>query len=319
MGDPAGVGPEVLRKALLRPRIHSVCRPVIFGSARFLKHPPQDTRKYLHYVIVDNPSRTAFEGARIPVVELKASQRIHPGRKSASSGRAALSYLDAAVTCALCGDVDALVTGPVSKAAIRQAGVDRFVGHTEYLAEKAGDPAVAMMFYGRRFSVALVTTHISLADVSSSITQQKILDVIHLSHAALMKLGVSRPRVGVAGLNPHAGEDRSFGHEDAEIVTPAVRRTRRKGINAQGPFPADTLFHAAYNGEYDLVVAMYHDQGLAPFKMIAFDTGVNITLGLPFVRTSVGHGTAFDIAGRDRASDRSMVEAIKLAARLAAR
>jgi len=319
MGDPAGIGPEIILKALRRPQIHLVCRPLVFGSERFLKNLYLDTVIDMECRPVEKPSDALFRKGMVSIVEVSVAGRIRVGKHSAASGSAALSYLDRAIESVRRGEIDALVTAPVSKAAIRRAGLGDFVGHTEYLAGKAGNPAVAMMFHSARLNVVLVTTHIPLKNVSESINARRILNIIKLSNMALKKLGFSRRRIGVAGLNPHAGEEKSFGNEDAEIIAPAVKMARKSGIDVRGPFPADTLFHAAYQKEYELIVAMYHDQALAPFKMIAFDSGVNITLGLPFVRTSVDHGTAFNIAGKDVASEKSMVAAIKLAAKLASK
>jgi 4-hydroxythreonine-4-phosphate dehydrogenase len=317
MGDPAGIGPEIILKALRRPLVHSLCRPVVFGTARFFENPAVCGRFQPKCEIIEAPADASFRKGKICIVEVEASRRIRVGKKSASSGRAALAYLDRAIHCSLQNEVGALVTAPVSKAAIRMAGKRDFIGHTEYLAQSADANSVVMMFYGKRLKVALVTTHLPLQEVSSSISTERILTTIGLSNAVLKRLDISSPRIGVAGLNPHAGEEGAFGDEDACIIAPAVRRARARGIQATGPLPADTLFHAAYKGEYDLVVSMYHDQALAPFKMVSFENGVNMTLGLPFVRTSVDHGTAFDIAGRGIASEKSLVEAIKLAAKLA--
>jgi len=317
MGDPAGIGPEIVLKAFAAEQIHSICRPVVFGTTRILTETAQDLPTNLDLKTVDNLADASFEEGEICIVESDLSTRIAAGKKTAAAGKASLAYLDRAIEAALEGGLDALVTAPVSKAAVRLAGAPDFVGHTEYLAEKTGVGNFAMMFCSDRLKVVLVTTHIPLKEVSSSITTQKILRVTSLANEALKRLGVSMPRVGIAALNPHAGEDKAFGDEDDKIVAPAVRLARKQVINASGPTPADTLFHLAYNGAFDLVVAMYHDQALAPFKMLAFDRGVNVTLGLPFVRTSVDHGTAFDIAGKGMASEQSLVEAIKLAAKLA--
>lgn len=310
MGDPAGIGPEILAKALRNPQIQSICHPVVFGTSRFLL--PAG-----HYETIQHVSEAKFEKRKTYVVEVKASNRIRVGKGSAFSGKAALAYVDKAVRCTLCGEVDAIVTAPVSKAAIRAAGARDFIGHTEYLAEMTGAASFAMMFYSKQLKVTLVTTHLPLKLAAASITITKILNAITLSNDAMKKLSCRKPRIGVAGLNPHAGEQKAFGAEDSEIIVPAVRLARRRGIHAEGPVPADTLFHAAYNGDFDLVVAMYHDQGLAPFKMIAFDEGVNVTLGLPIIRTSVDHGTAFDIAGKGIASEKSLLEAIRLAVQIA--
>lgn len=314
LGDPAGIGPEVVSKALLHPGIHSLCRLLVFGAAIRLAPFPRNSG--FEYVQIRHPRDAAFEQKRIPFVDVKTGGRIFPGRHTAVSGRAALAYLDCAIESTTCGEIDALVTAPVSKAAIQMAGNPAFTGHTEYLAEKTGARSFAMMFYGKRFLVSLVTTHLPLRAVADAVSRKKIADVISLSHAAAEKFGRLHPRIGVAGLNPHAGERGTLGDEDERVVAPAVADARRKKITAEGPIPADVLFRLAYRGEFDVVVAMYHDQALAPFKMISFERGVNITLGLPFVRTSVDHGTAADIAGKGVASEASMVEAIRLAVRL---
>ncbi|MBI5117363.1 4-hydroxythreonine-4-phosphate dehydrogenase PdxA [Candidatus Poribacteria bacterium] len=316
MGDPAGIGPEVIYKALRNPRIQAMCSPLVFGTAGFL------TGLSLHAAIgrqfhsVRSPVEAAFKFGTIDVVEVETSPHIRVGETSAASGKAALAYLEGATRAALRGEIDALVTAPVSKAAIRMAGFRAFVGHTEYLAEMTSTRSFAMMFWSKRLKVVLVTTHLPLKEVAFAISSEQILSVILLANDSLKKLGFPKPRVGVTALNPHAGEDGAFGDEDSRIVEPAVRQARKRGVDANGPLPADSLFYSAYNRAYDLVVAMYHDQALAPFKMVAFDEGVNITLGLPFVRTSVDHGTAYDIAGKGIASEKSLVQAIKLAVRL---
>jgi 4-hydroxythreonine-4-phosphate dehydrogenase len=302
MGDPAGIGPEIVAKALQHPRIFSVCRPIVFGSLQSLRKASQ--KKLQHKHIAD-------------FTDIKTSARIRPGKPGAASGKAALAYLDRAIESALRGEIDAIVTAPLSKAAVQTAGIEDFTGHTEYLAKKADCRSVAMMFYSRRMLVSLVTTHLPLRLVAKSIKKEKILDVIMLTLGAAEKLGKTNPRIGVAGLNPHAGEHGTLGKEDQEIIAPAVKAAMKKGVQVEGPIPADVLFRKAYKGEFEVVIAMYHDQALAPFKMISFEQGVNVTLGLPFVRTSVDHGTAFDIAGKGIASEKSLVEAVKLAARLA--
>ena len=317
MGDPAGIGPEIILKAFGSPQVHSACHPLVFGAARFLNRRKAGLSCELDLIEIDNPDEASFKRNALNVVECPAPTGVRIGKKSAVSGRLSIDYLDKAIESALQGKVDAIVTAPLSKAAVRLAGETDFVGHTEYLADRTDVSDCAMMFFSDRLKVVLVTTHLALREVADSITTGKIVRAAALANDALKKLGFRRPRIGIAALNPHAGVDAAFGDEDKRIVAPAARQARRRGIDAEGPLPADTLFHAAYGGAYDLVVAMYHDQALAPFKMIAFDEGVNITLGLPFVRTSVDHGTAFDIAGKGLASEKSLVEAIKLAARLA--
>jgi 4-hydroxythreonine-4-phosphate dehydrogenase len=329
MGDPAGIGPEVVAKALSHREIHSICRPLVFGTTEILNmcvsgtiHPPgaaaaKGSVREAHFVPVRKAAEAVFVKGEIAVIDMPISGRIRLGRHSAASGKAALAYIDQAVECAARGEIDAIVTAPVSKAAIRMAGISTFTGHTEYLARKTNTRSFAMMFYGEKFLVSLVTTHLPLREVADSITEEKIAQIVILSHEAAKKLGRNHPRIGVAGLNPHAGESGALGEEDALIIAPAVRKARRRKIDVVGPIPADVLFRAAYRGEFDVVVSMYHDQGLAPFKMVSFEHGVNVTFGLPFVRTSVDHGTAVDIAGKGVASETSMLEAIKLAARLA--
>ncbi|RJP24559.1 MAG: 4-hydroxythreonine-4-phosphate dehydrogenase PdxA [Candidatus Abyssobacteria bacterium SURF_5] len=315
LGDPAGIGPEIVAKALSRPLVRSLCRPIVFGNIAVLRKCSPKGLQYERFA-PGIPSDQQLPQRSIPVIDIKTSARIRPGKHSAASGDAALAYLDCAIEYAMGGEINAIVTAPLSKAAVRAAGISDFTGHTEYLAMKSGARSAAMMFYGAKFMVALVTTHLPLREVADAITPEKILDVVLLSHAAAERLLGRRPRMGAAGLNPHAGEGGALGDEDLRIVAPAVQAARRRKINIEGPVPADVLFRRAYRGEFDLVVAMYHDQALAPFKMVSFEHGVNITLGLPFVRTSVDHGTAADIAGKGKASEQSLIEAIKLAVRL---
>ena len=268
LGDVAGIGPEIVAKALASRKLN---------------------RRFDYETIGD------------PLTKRRAD---------------AADWVVQGVRRCLAGELSALVTAPISKKLLRDAGY-RFEGHTELLAHIAHTKRFAMMLVGGPLRVALVTIHLPLSKVPRLLSTKRIIEVIELSHDACKRFGIRRPRIGVAGLNPHAGEDGLLGHEEHRIIAPAIQSAKRKGINATGPWPADTLFHKAYNGEFDAVVAMYHDQGLAPLKMIAFDSGVNLTLGLPFVRTSPDHGTAFDIAGKGIANPASMIAAINLAARLA--
>jgi 4-hydroxythreonine-4-phosphate dehydrogenase len=235
-----------------------------------------------------------------------------PGHVSATAGRQAIAAIETAAALCRDGQTAALVTAPISKAAIHLAG-SPFPGHTEMLAALTGAGEVAMMLVGGPLRVALVTIHEPLARVSSLISVERINSVVRLAHCWLVDAGVTRPKLAVAGLNPHAGEGGEIGREEVEVIAPAVAALRAEGFVVEGPLPADTLFHAAYHGVYDAVVAMYHDQGLAPVKMIAFHEGVNVTLGLPFPRTSPDHGTAFDIAGRGIARPHSLLAALRLA------
>jgi 4-hydroxythreonine-4-phosphate dehydrogenase len=244
-----------------------------------------------------------------------ARDGFEPGVLSAAAGRAAYEAICAAVKDAQAGVVHAVATAPVNKLAFAHAGLP-WKGHTDLLGHLTGSPRVAMMFWSEPLKVVLATVHVPLADVSASLTHALLDEVIDLTARELPRFGIARPRLAMAGLNPHAGEDGLLGHEEARVLRPAVRAAVARGVSIDGPFPADTLFVRAARGEYDCVVACYHDQGLIPVKLLAFGRAVNVTLGLPIVRTSVDHGTAFDIAGRGLADPSSMVEAVLLAARL---
>jgi 4-hydroxythreonine-4-phosphate dehydrogenase len=278
VGDPAGIGPEIAMAAAADARVRAVCDPVVYAP----------------------PSDIAFR----------------PGVLSAEAGRAAYEVILRAVSDARRGDVAALATGPINKEAFRLAGLP-WAGHTDLLAHLTGAESVAMMFHSDALRVVLATVHIPLADVSRSLTQESLESTIALAARELPRFGIAHPRIAVAGMNPHAGEHGLFGQEEIRAIEPAVVECRRRGIEVSGPFPADTVFVRATRGEFDLVVACYHDQGLIPVKLLAFGNAVNVTLGLPIIRTSVDHGTAFDIAGKGTADAGSMVAAVLLAARLA--
>lgn len=278
-GDPAGVGPELVEKAARDPRVLAVCEPVVYG--------PPDPARFV------------------------------PGVVSAEAGRAAYDALVRAVDDARAGRVDAVATAPVSKEAWALAGLP-WRGHTDLLAHLTGAPLVAMMFYAPELRVVLATVHVALAEVPRLLTFDRLVEIVRLTATELPRFGYPAPRLALAGLNPHAGEHGVIGREDDETLRPAVDACRAEGIRIDGPFPADTLFVRAVRGEFDAVVACYHDQGLVPMKLVAFGRSVNVTIGLPIVRTSVDHGTAFDIAGRGVADPGSLIEAVRLAARLAA-
>jgi 4-phospho-D-threonate 3-dehydrogenase / 4-phospho-D-erythronate 3-dehydrogenase len=279
-GDPAGIGPEIARKAAEHPDVLAVCTPVIYG-----------------------PSQPG---------ELQA---FAVGQVSAAAGRAACDAIVRAVRDARSGAIQAIATAPINKEAFAAAGL-AWPGHTELLAELTGARRVAMMFYAEALRVVLATVHIPLAEVPRALTRERVEDVILLAAEELPRFGHPEARLALAGLNPHAGEHGLLGGEEDAVLRPAVRACRERGIAVDGPFPADTLFVRAIRGEFDAVIACYHDQGLIPVKMAAFGRAVNVTLGLPIVRTSVDHGTAFDIAGRGIADPSSLIEAIRLAARL---
>jgi 4-hydroxythreonine-4-phosphate dehydrogenase len=278
VGDPAGIGPEIAQKAAADPRVRKVCQPVLYGP----------------------PARAAFEA----------------GKLSAAAGRAAYDAIERAVADVRGGRVHAIATAPINKAAWAAAGIP-WRGHTDLLAHLAGASRVAMMFSSRTLRVVLATVHVPLADVPRELTAERLDTVIDLAWTELTRFGFPRPRLAVAGLNPHAGEDGIIGTEELTTLAPAIARARDRGVQVSGPFPADTLFVRTARGEFDAVIACYHDQGLIPVKLLAFGKAVNVTLGLPFVRTSVDHGTAFNIAGTGKADPGSMIEAVLLAAKLA--
>jgi len=278
IGDPAGIGPEIAAKAAADPRVLEVCSPVLFGR-------------------IYTPG-------------------VQAGRLSAEAGQTAYEAVVAAVEAATRGEVDAMATAPINKEAFALAGLP-WRGHTELLAHLTGARPVAMMFHTDVLRVVLATVHVPLSEVPRLITRDALEGVVRLAARELPRFGFAEPRLGVCGLNPHAGEGGLLGHEEQQIMEPAIAACRRDGIAVSGPHPADTIFVRASRGEFDAVVACYHDQGLIPVKLLAFGKAVNVTLGLPIIRTSVDHGTAFDIAGRNKADHGSLVEAVRLAARLA--
>jgi len=278
VGDPCGIGPEIVQKAIADPRVLEVCEPVVYSPE----------------------SRSAFT----------------PGQVTGAAGRAAYEAIVRAVEDARAGRVAAVATAPVSKEALALAGLP-WRGHTDLLAHLTGATRYAMMFYADRLRVVLATVHVSLAEVPRLITTASLRDLIDLTASALPRFGFPRPRLALAALDPHAGEHGVIGGQDDAVLRPAVEQSRAAGIDVEGPFPADTLFVRAARGDFDAVIACYHDQGLIPVKLLAFGRSVNVTIGLPIVRTSVDHGTAFDIAGKGVADPGSMIEAVLLAARLA--
>ncbi|MEW6053183.1 MAG: 4-hydroxythreonine-4-phosphate dehydrogenase PdxA [Nitrospirota bacterium] len=315
MGDPGGIGPEIVLMSLLSPLVRKCCSPVVIGDLSVMHETIDLLKLPLKIRAVDTPDDSRDSGKTIDLIDLAACRMIPAHRPTARGGNASVSYVKKAVALALSKKVDGIVTAPISKEALKIAGF-RWPGHTEMIAELTRTKDYAMMLTGGPLRVILVTIHTALKLVPSLITTQKVARTLRLAHRACTMLGIKKPRIAVAGLNPHAGEKGMFGDEEMKIIIPAVRRAAREGIPISGPYPPDTLFHKAYKGEVDMVVCMYHDQGLIPLKMIAFDKGVNVTVGLPFVRTSPDHGTAYDIAGKGIADPSSMIEAIMLAARL---
>lgn len=304
MGDPAGVGPEIALKGARDPDALAVCRPIVVGRRDALERVASRLKLPMPEHLVE-PTAVEF-----------SARDLQPGKVQAMCGRVAVACIDAAIAGCRDGRFAAMATGPINKAALHAAGIP-FPGHTELLADRTGVKDEAMMLYHRDLAVALVTCHQSLASVPKALTPLRIVRVGQLLHDALKRIRGAKPRLAVCGLNPHAGEEGLFGGEDRDRIVPAVGELLQLGIDADGPLPPDTAFIPANRAKYDGYVCMYHDQGLIPFKAIAFDEGVNVTLGLPIIRTSVDHGTAFDLAWQGRAAHRSMVSAIQLAALLA--
>lgn len=329
MGDPFGIGPEIAVKALANEEIYSLCRPLLIGDADVFTQAIALTRQHVKVRPVHDETEADFQPGQVDVLQPAGCrvEELRYGTISAQAGKAAFAAIEKVIELAQSGRIHAVVTGPIQKEAIRLAGYD-FPGHTEIFAHYTGTRDYAMLLIYGDLRVIHVTTHIPIRQVSHKITKRRILKVTDMAYDACRKLGMVHPRIGVAGLNPHASDGGLFGREEEEQISPAVEAARSAGIDAEGPIPPDTLFPKAVGGAFDICVAMYHDQGHIPLKMIGFTwdegnrrwrsvNGVNITLGLPIIRTSVDHGTAFDIAGRGIASPDSMISAIQYAARLA--
>ncbi|MYN13820.1 4-hydroxythreonine-4-phosphate dehydrogenase PdxA [Pusillimonas sp. TS35] len=313
MGDAAGIGPELIVKLFAAGLPHPA---LVYGDAGILdatiSRLGMDDRLRVE-IISDAPLATGVQGV-IPVLNRWQAlpPDLPPGQPSPLAGRGAYEYLCHAIDDALTGRLRAIVTAPLNKKTMQAGGAD-YPGHTEILAERTGTHDYAMMLANQELRVILVTIHVALNDVSRLITPEAELRTIRLAHQACRLAGIASPRVAVAGLNPHAGEGGRFGREDIDIIAPAITQAREEGIAASGPWPGDTIFMRARKGEFDIVVAQYHDQGLIPVKYMGIDEGVNVTVGLPFVRTSVDHGTAFDIAGQGIADPASLRAAYNMA------
>jgi 4-hydroxythreonine-4-phosphate dehydrogenase len=322
LGDPAGVGAEVTLKALAHPRLRKV-PALIVGDVETVRETARRLRLACEIVPCDDADVVAgraavpSRGRRLTVPVLAASRLApsarRPGRPSVAGGRASYRYIETAARLATAGAISGIVTAPINKAWVTRAGFP-ISGHTELLQELTGARDVRMMLAGSRLRVVLVTMHLALAAVPKAIRRRDVARTIAIAAQHLRRYHrLPRPRIAVAGLNPHAGEDGLFGREEGRVITPAIAEARRAGIAASGPHPADSLFFQAVDGKYDAVIAMYHDQGLIPLKLLHFHDAVNVTLGLPIIRTSPDHGTAYDIAGTGKADPGSMIEAIALA------
>lgn len=317
MGDPAGIGPEVVLKAVAEEEIRKICLPVIIGDAQLLAHTARTLDLQCGYDIVrkDESFPERFSDPIIYHLD-NISGFIEPGIESGAAGKAAAGYIEAAVELCAAGNVDAIATAPINKRALFLGGYS-FPGHTEFLAHLTGTEEYAMAFVAANLRIVLLSTHVPLSVAIRMVEKDRLVKTINLTYRELRRWGIERPRLAVAALNPHGAEGGLFGVEEASEMVPAIEAARELDeINVQGPFSADTVFLRASRGEFDAVVACYHDQAMIPVKCLSFGEAVNVTLGLPFIRTSVDHGTAFDIAGKGLAEHSSMLAAIKLAAEL---
>jgi 4-hydroxythreonine-4-phosphate dehydrogenase len=319
MGDPAGIGPEIIAKALVDKDIYALCRPVILGDPTVLSSSISKCGQKISLNIIAGPSKARSRTGEMDVMavsRLKSGQ-ILPGKPTLEGGKAMVDYIIRAVDMTRKGEVDAMVTCPISKILMHQAGYV-YEGHTQFISSLTNTHDYVMMLAGERLRVALVTIHCPLKEVSALLDQEQVYRTIIITAEALRNdFGFKRPCLAVAALNPHNGESGLFGSEEEEVIGPAVSRAKDEGYSVEGPFPADTLFHKAASGHFEAVVAMYHDQGLIPLKLLHFSDAVNVTLGLPIIRTSVDHGTAYDIAGKGQADASSLKAAITMAASIA--
>ncbi len=317
MGDPAGIGPEIIANTFAERGFHDENKALVVGNVGMLERVIRLLDLPLRANGVFGPEEALFEPGVVDVMQVGELPEDLPfGELDARAGAAVFEYVRRATELALEGSVGAVATAPLNKEAMHMGGY-KYPGHTEILAELTGTKDYAMMLVTRELRVIHVSTHVSLREAIDRVSTDRVLTVIHLAKDALSKIGVEEPRIAVAGLNPHAGENGLFGNEDAERIAPAVAEAVDEGIDASGPHPPDTVFAKARKGEFDMVVVQYHDQGHIPIKLMGFEGGVNVTVGLPFFRTSVDHGTAFDIAGSGKADHSSMREAVDMARELA--
>jgi 4-hydroxythreonine-4-phosphate dehydrogenase len=319
MGDPAGIGPEVVLKAVAEEEIQRACIPIIIGDAQLLAHTARTLDLQSGYDIVRKGEPIPEQLSEPIIFHLdNINGFIEPGIESGAAGKAAGGYIEAAVELCAAGSVDAIATAPINKRSLFLGGYS-FPGHTEFLAHLTGSEEYAMAFVAANLRIVLISTHVPLAEAIRLVEKDRISRTINLTHRELKRWGIDRPRLAVAALNPHGAEGGLFGMEEAAEIAPAIEACRVDEIDVQGPFSADTVFLRASRGEFDAVVSCYHDQAMIPVKCLSFGEAVNVTLGLPFIRTSVDHGTAFDIAGKGLAEHSSMIAAIKLAAELSTR
>ena len=329
-GDPAGIGPEITIKALNHPQLYGICKPLVVCDAKIVEQIISVCGFHLKINIIDQPSKGAYQYGTVDVLDMKNIDidSFQFNTISEMTGRASFEYVEKVIDLAKSGLIDATITGPIHKEAIQKAGYN-YAGHTEIYGELTGAKDYAMMLSDGDFRVVHVSTHVSLLNAIRRVKKNRILAVIQLAHDALKRIDIIHPRIAVAGLNPHAGENGLFGNEEIEEIIPAIEAAKKSGIDAEGPFPPDTIFPKMRGGQYDIVVCMYHDQGHIPTKLLGFSynheknaweglSGINITLGLPVIRVSVDHGVAFDKGGKGEANPESMIQAIRYGARLCA-
>lgn len=316
MGDPAGIGPEIVLRALKNERLYSVCKPLIIGSMGVLKKAEAIIQSGLRLNVVDSPDEGEYNYGTVDLISIgdMDNSRIKFGEVQAEAGAAAFKYIKTSAELAMSGKIKAVATAPINKESIRAAKID-FIGHTEMLAGLTGTIDPLTMFQVHDLRVFFLSRHVPLRKACDMATRERIIDYLVRCNKALDMLGLDRKRMAVSGLNPHSGEHGLFGDEEVTQIEPAVRKAGEMGIDVSGPVPADSVFHQALKGKYDAVLSLYHDQGHIATKMVDFEKTISLTIGLPFLRTSVDHGTAFDIAGKGTASSLSMEEAVILAAR----
>lgn len=318
MGDAAGIGPEIIMKALGDPNIYTMSRPFVIGDAKMLRRAAKFVGSSLTVRLIARPEEAVFAHGEVDCLDMNLlPEGLEIGKVSAAAGDAAFRFLEKSIELANKGLIDAICTAPLNKEALHRGG-HMYPGHTEILAALTGTEDFAMLLSAPKLKVIHVTTHLGLIDAVHRINVERVYKVIRMADETLRRAGLERPRIAVCGINPHAGENGLFGYgEEAEKIVPAVERAQNEGIAVNGPLPADTLFFRAIRGDFDIVVAMYHDQGHGPIKVLGLEAGVNITVGLPIIRTSVDHGTAFDIAGKGIADELSLKEALRQAVELA--
>jgi 4-hydroxythreonine-4-phosphate dehydrogenase len=320
MGDPAGVGPEIVCKMFAEKTIYDFCKPLVVGDSACLSEGMKVGKVTVQLNSIKKVSESKFVPGTIDVIDLHNvdMKNLKMGEPQAMAGKACVEYIKRAVELALAGEIDAIVTGPINKKAMNMGGY-KYSGHTELLADLTKTKDFAMLLVTGPLKVIHVSTHVSLVEAIRRVQKERIMTVIKLADQALREMGIPHPRIAVAGLNPHAGEDGMFGNEEIDTIAPAIEAVKKTGIDVSGPIAPDTIFMRAKKGEFDVVVAMYHDQGHVAIKMLGFELGVNVSIGLPIIRTSVDHGTAYRRAGRKLGTGdpSSLIEATRLAAQMA--